>query len=83
MKDKKGKRELPERFTISTELLNHALGFLSTMPVYQVMELITKINMDITPVAEDKITRPKSDVELTSKPEPKTVKLNPNKDATI
>ena len=82
MKDKKGKRELPERFTISTELLNHALGFLSTMPVYQVMELITKINMDITPVPED-ITRTKDDVGPMSKPEPKTVKLNPNKDATI
>jgi hypothetical protein len=42
--------QLPERFEISTNLLNQALGFLSLMPVYQSMELITRINMDITPV---------------------------------
>lgn len=48
--DKKTGEELPERFTISTELLNHALGFLSILPVFQAMELITRINMDITPV---------------------------------
>lgn len=65
------KQTLPERFTISSELLNHALGFLSLMPVYQAMELITRINMDITPVEESELT--------SQKPKPKTVELKAKK----
>jgi len=73
-------QDLPNRFTISSELLNHALGFLSLMPVYQSMELITRINMDITPVADvvgdiEKI----AEVYTESKPEPKTVELKQGK----
>jgi len=73
-------QDLPNRFTISSELLNHALGFLSLMPVYQSMELITRINMDITPVADvvgD--VQGIAEVHTESKPEPKTVELKQGK----
>lgn len=73
-KDKNTQQKLPDRFTINSELLNHALGFLSLMPVYQSMELITRINMDIIPVEE---VKPEDDMV---KPDNvKTVQLNTKK----
>lgn len=39
---------LPERFTISSALLNDMIGILSILPAYQIMELITKVKMDLT-----------------------------------
>ena len=39
---------LPERFTISSRLLNDMIGILSILPAYQIMELITKVQMDLT-----------------------------------
>lgn len=84
-KDKNTGEDLPKRFTISSELLNHALGFLAMLPVYQSMELITRINMDIVAVPDEKdtgsINQGMKDpmMDTNPKPEPKTVKLNPNK----
>jgi len=42
------KAELPERFTINSKLLNDMIGILSILPAYQIMELITKVQMDLT-----------------------------------
>ena len=42
------KAKLPERFTISSKLLNDMIGILSILPAYQIMELITKVQMDLT-----------------------------------
>lgn len=69
-----GKQKMPKRFEISTDLLNHALGFLALMPVYQSMELITRIKMDVTPVKEEEEDLPSQENE--PQKEVKTVDIN-------
>ncbi len=44
----RAKTVLPERFTISSKLLNDMIGILSILPAYQIMELVTKVQMDLT-----------------------------------
>ena len=47
--DKEAKEnKIPERLTISSKLLNDMLGILSILPAYQIMELITKVQMDLS-----------------------------------
>lgn len=60
-------QEISERVSISSELLSYALGFLATLPVYQSMELITRIKMDIVPIEKSEMVKAK---------EPKTVNIN-------